>query len=93
MHWNRIGLRFNKVNDETDSISIHNRFGMIPEYLMRNALTAMQELPIDYLWNTYEDTYTEICKELYLRPSKIIYAAHSIDRKYLYGLKHLIEQQ
>jgi hypothetical protein len=92
MHWNRIGLRFSKIKDETDSISIHNRFNMIPEYLMRNALIAMQELPIDYLWDTYETIYGNICKELYLRPSKIIYAAHSLDRKSLYGLKKLIEQ-
>ena len=91
-HWNRIGLRFSKINDDTDSISIHNRFHMVPEYLMRNAIIAMQELPIDYLWNTYETVYADICKKLYLRPSKIIYAAHSIDRKHLYGLKKLIEQ-
>lgn len=92
MYWNRIGLRFSKIKDETDSISIHNRFHMIPEYLMRNALVAMQELPIDYLWDTYETVYRNICKELYLRSSKIIYAAHSLDRKKLYGLKKLIEQ-
>jgi hypothetical protein len=91
-HWNRIGLRFSKIKDETDSISIHNQFHMIPEYLMRNALVAMQELPIDYLWNTYQPIYTDICRKLYLRPSKIIYAAHSMDRKTLYGLKKLIEQ-
>jgi hypothetical protein len=91
-HWNRIGLRFSKIKDDTDSISIHNRFHMIPEYLMRNALIAMQELSIDYLWDTYETVYADICRELYLRPSKIIYAAQSIDRKNLYGLKKLIEQ-
>lgn len=91
-HWNRIGLRFSKIKDDTDSVSIHNRFHMIPEYLMRNAIIAMQELPIDYLWDTYETTYRDICRKLYLRPSKIIYAAHSIDRKNLYGLKKLIEQ-
>ena len=91
-HWNRIGLRFSKIKDDTDSISIHNRFRMVPEYLMRNAMIAMQELPIDYLWDTYETVYADICRKLYLRPSKIIYAAHSIDRKHLYGLKKLIEQ-
>lgn len=92
MSWNRIGLRFSKVKDDTDSITIHNQFRMIPEYLMHNAINAMQELPIDYLWNTYETVYADICRQLYLRPSKIIYAAHSIDRKNLYGLKKLIEQ-
>ena len=92
-YWNRIGLRFSKIKDDTDSVSIHNRFRIVPEYLMRNAIIAMQELPIDYLWDTYETVYADICRELYLRPSKIIHAAHSIDRKHLYGLKKLIEQE
>lgn len=93
MHWNRVGLRFSKIQDPTDSISIQNKFGMIPECVMYNALVAMQEMNIDYLWNTYESKHLDICKQLYLRPSKIIYAAHSIDRKKLYGLKKLIEQR
>lgn len=92
LYWNRIGLRFSKIKDDTDSISIHNQFRMVPEYLMRNALVAMQELPIDYLWDTYETAHMSICRELYLRPSKIIYAAHSMDKTKLYGLKKLIEQ-
>ena len=92
MHWNRVGLRFSKLHDPNDSIYIHNRFQMIPESIMHNALIAMQEMEIDYLWNTYQNKYLAICKQLYLRPSKIIYAAHSIDRKTLYGLKKLIEQ-
>ncbi len=92
MHWNRVGLRFSKIQDPGDSISIQNKFNMIPECVMYNALIAMKELDIDYLWNTYESKHLDICKQLYLRPSKIIYAAHSIDRKKLYGLKKLIEQ-
>lgn len=92
MYWNRIGVRFSKVN-YTDGISIQNKFNMIPECLMHNAVIAMQELDIDYLWNTYEAKHMDICRQLYLRPSKIIYAAHSIDRKKLYGLKKLIEQR
>jgi hypothetical protein len=92
MHWNRIGLRFSKCNDTNDSITIQNKFGMIPECLMHNAVVAMDQVNIDYLWNTYEAKHMDICKQLYLRPSKIIYAAHSMDRKKLYGLKKLIEQ-
>lgn len=91
MNWNRIGMRFCKL-PVIDSISIQNKFCMIPEFLMLNAVIAMETLSIDYLWNTYESKYYNICKNLSLRPSKIIYAAHSIDRKKLYGLKKLIEQ-
>lgn len=92
MHWNRIGLRFSKINDPHDSITIQNKFSMIPECLMHNAIVAMDQVEIDYLWNTYEAKHIDICKQLYLRPSKIIYAAHSMDRRKLYGLKKLIEQ-
>lgn len=92
MHWNRVGLRFSKIQNDSDSITIQNKFGMIPDCLMSNAVTAMKEVPIDYLWDQYETTYMDICRQLYLRPSKIIYAAHSIDRKKLYGLKKLLEQ-
>lgn len=91
MSWNRVGLRFSKIS-YNDSIYIQNKFNMIPEFLLHNAVVAMNTLPIDYLWDTYESKYNEICKKLLLRPSKIIYAAHSIDRKKLYGLKKLIEQ-
>lgn len=92
MHWNRVGLRFSKICNKNDSISIHNKFNMIPESIMHNALIAMQSINIDYLWDTYEEKHMDICKQLYLRPSKIVYAAHSIDRKKLYGLKKLLEQ-
>jgi hypothetical protein len=91
MSWNRVGMRFCKQS-YNDSISIQNKFNMIPEFLLHNAMVAMDTLPIDYLWDTYESKYNNICKHLLLRPSKIIYAAHSIDRKKLYGLKKLIEQ-
>lgn len=93
MYWNRIGLRFSKTFDPTDSITIHNKFNMIPECLMQGAIVAMTQLDIDYLWDTYGPKHIDICRQLYLRPSKIIYAAHSIDRRKLYGLKKLIEQR
>jgi hypothetical protein len=86
MHWNRIGLRWSRDHDETDSISIYNRFNMIPECLVRNGIVAMSQVEPDYLWNTYGDQHREICRALKLRPSKIIHAARSLDRTQLYGM-------
>lgn len=86
MGWNRIGLRWSREHDETDGISIYNRFNMIPESLVRNGIVAMGQVGPDYLWDTYGDRHKEICRALKLRPSKIIHAAHSLDRARLYGL-------
>jgi hypothetical protein len=86
--WNRVGLRWSKNLSQTDSISIMNRFNMIPQMLIRVGLSAMKQIPVDYLWDTYNDEYYKICTALKLRPSKIIHAAKSLDRTKLYGLKN-----
>jgi hypothetical protein len=86
MHWNRVGLRWSRDCDENDSISIFNRFEMIPESLVRNGIVAMSQVEPDYLWNTYGDQHHEICRALKLRPSRIIHVARSLDRTQLYGL-------
>ena len=93
MHWNRIGLRWSRDLDETDSISIYNRFDMIPECLVRNGIVAMSQVAPDYLWNTYGDQHQEICRALKLRPSKIIHAARSLDRTQLYGLANFFNAE
>lgn len=91
MGWNRVGLRWSLVYDETDSICIMNNHGMIPESLVRNGLVAMNSFLIDYLWDTYENKHKEVCYTFKLRPTKIIHAAHSIDRSKLYGLSNIIK--
>jgi hypothetical protein len=90
--WNRIGLRWSKQYDPSDSISILNQFNMIPQLLVRVGLSAMNQIPVDYLWNSYEEKYFDICKSLKLRPTKIIHAAKSLDRTQLYGLKNFFNQ-
>jgi hypothetical protein len=93
MGWNRVGLRWSREEDPTDSITIYNQHDMIPESLVRNGLLAIDEFDIDYLWDTYGDKHRAICRELYLRPSKIIHACFSIDRSKLYGLRTLLEKE
>jgi hypothetical protein len=90
LSWNRVGLRWSKQFDSTDNVCIMNKFGMLPETLVRNGLIAINTISIDYLWDTYASKYNEICRSLKLRPTKIIHAAHSIDRSKLYGLANII---
>lgn len=92
LHWNRVGVRWSKTQDPTDSITIMNKFNMIPEAVIRIGLSALETVPIDYLWNKYEKQYQQICRELFLRPSNIVHAAFSIDRKILYGLHDCLIQ-
>ena len=93
MHWNRVGLRWSRDQDPTDSISILNRFRMIPESLVRNGIVAMSQIEPDYLWSTYGDRHKEICQALWIRPSKIIHAARSLDRTKLYGLANFFNAE
>jgi hypothetical protein len=87
LDWNRVGIRCSKTTDPTDSITIMNSFNMIPELLVRTGIAALQTVPVDYLWNRYGQQHQSICQELLLRPTNIIHAALSIDRKILYGLR------
>jgi hypothetical protein len=64
-----------------------NKFNMIPKLLVDTGISALETIPIDYLWNKYGAQYQEICHKLYLRPANIIHAALSIDRTNLYGLR------
>jgi hypothetical protein len=88
MEWNRIGLRWSNQYDASDGIDILNKFSMIPEAIVRNGLMAINEFDIDYLWDTYGDKHKSICQALFLRPSKIIHAASSVDRSKLFGLRN-----
>jgi hypothetical protein len=87
LDWNRIGVRWSKTRDETDSVTIMNNFNMIPKLLMATGIAALETIPVDYLWSKYSDQYRDICQKLHLRPTNIIHAALSVDRKNLYGLR------
>lgn len=89
--WNRIGLRWSRV-EKNDNVTIFNNFGMIQEVVVATGIYYLDNVPIDYLWNTYGDKYKDICRTLKLRPTKIIHAAMSIDRSILYGLKPLLTE-
>jgi hypothetical protein len=90
--WNRIGIRWTRTQDSCDSITIYNKFHMIPASLMHIGLHYIHRVPPDHLWKLYNERYNEICKSLYLRPTKFVHVAQSMDRTKLYALKNLLEQ-
>jgi hypothetical protein len=90
--WNRIGLRWSRNKDETDSVSIQNKYDMIPLAILNIGYQYLQKIPPDHLWNVYGDQYREICKKMKLRPTNIIHLAQSIDRKKCYSVKKLVKE-
>lgn len=91
MHWNKIGIRWSRELDNSDAVTIQNEVGGISRFNLFVATKYMEKFPIDYLCKKYKDQYFEICKALKLRPSNIIHACFSIDRKFLYGLKNFFD--
>lgn len=90
LQWNRIGIRWRR-DPGVDSVTIMNQHAMIPDMLARVALKAMQLIDRDYLWVTYGAQYYAICRELKLRPTAIIHAAQSLDRRSLVGLRNFFQ--
>lgn len=90
LSWSKIGIRWTREKDPTDSISVLNSMNAVPRLHMYVAQQYMDRFPIDYCVKKYKEKYYEICKSLKLRPTNIIHACFSIDRKNLYGLKILM---
>ena len=72
--WNRIGLRWIKDN-KPDSITVMNDFNMNLRAPAMIGLHFIRNLPSDYLWDTYGDTYYKVCKDFDLTPTNAIYLA------------------
>jgi len=72
--WNRIGLRWIKES-KVDAITIMNDFNMNLRAPAMIGLHFLRNLPSDYLWNTYGDTYYKVCKDFNLAPTNAIYLA------------------
>ena len=91
MGWNRIGIRWSKEHNPNDSVTIMNKYTMIPRLSYQIGCLYLEHFALDHIVQTYKLNYDELCKELKLRPSNIIHAAFSLDRSKLYGLQKLLE--
>ena len=72
--WNRIGLRWTK-STLADSITIMNDFNMNLRAPVMIGLHFLRNLPPDYLWDRYGDSYYKVCKDFGLAPTNSIYLA------------------
>jgi hypothetical protein len=72
--WNRIAVRWTR-EEVPDAITIMNDFKMNNKALVIIGLHFIRQLPPDYLWKTYGDTYYKICKDFNLTPTNAIYLA------------------
>ena len=72
--WNRIGLRWTK-STIADSVTIMNEFNMNLRAPAMIGLHFLRNLPPDYLWDRYSDSYYKVCKDFDLTPTNSIYLA------------------
>ena len=89
--WNRIGVRFTKEKISTDPITIFNNANMCPESVVRNGISLLEHVPMDYMWNKYGATYYSLIKKYNLEEGKILFAAYGQDR-IIYSLSHLLKE-
>jgi hypothetical protein len=92
MGWNRIGIRWSKEYNGSDSISIMNKFNMIPQISYQIGCLYLETYQLDHIVQLYKKEYEMLCKNLKLRPSNIIHAVFNIDKSILYGVKNLLEK-
>lgn len=72
--WNRVGLRYTREFKQ-DSITIMNDYRMNLRATVKIGLYFLRNLPVDYLWNKYGESYYKVCKDFDLTPTKSIYLA------------------
>jgi hypothetical protein len=88
MNFNRIALRFSRIEEPTSAITILNQSNMLHKELLIKTLNYFNSFEPDYFWNTYEDSYYKVCKDFDLKPIKIISLAKQNEK--LVGLRPLI---
>jgi len=59
--WLRCGIRYQRY-DNDDGIDIYNSVDMTPRIPMQLAIALMNNFSVDYNWDTYGETYTNVCK-------------------------------
>lgn len=91
LHWNKIGLRWTRSKDNTDTVTILNVSNAISKSNLYVARKYMENFTIDHLVKKNKDRYLDVCRQLKLRPSNIIHACFSINREKLYGLKNFFD--
>ena len=91
LDWARVGMRWSRSEEDNDPITYENVRNEFNNVSVSIGYQYLKQFPIDYLIHKHRDNYMARCKELWLRPSKIIHAVHSLDRTKLYGCRYVLE--
>jgi len=87
--WNRIGVRYTRIQDPTDPITIYDRANMCPSSCVINGILLLDNIPMDYMWNTYGNRYDSAVEQFDLDKGNILFAAYGKDRV-IYSLSKLL---
>lgn len=73
LDWNRIAVRYSRIENATDAITIANKFNMINEACLSIGYQYMQKFHINFLWDKHSSNYAKICKEFKVIPTSVIH--------------------
>lgn len=77
LEWNRIGLRWSRQR-HADAITMFNHYyGSVNTAQTSCGAFMINNIPRDYVWNTYGDDHFKLCQQLDLIPTKLLHVAHS----------------
>ena len=86
--WNRIGIRWKRKRNGSDTINILKDYHQITTYPVAVGLYFLDNLLPDHLWSTHKDRNEKICKDFGLTQTKAIHMARKGEINY--GLSPLI---
>jgi hypothetical protein len=89
LDWNRIGIRYSKHIDDTDSITIANKFGTVNSIDISVGMLYINDFPQSYLWDKYGSLYYEACRTFLLKPTKCIHMAKHFNTGAPYSFKNV----
>jgi hypothetical protein len=72
--WNRIGVRWCR-KEPNDSVRIMNQFHMTNKSLVKVGLHYLKNVSEDFLWNTYSEYYSKVCRDFDLEETDSIHIA------------------
>jgi len=78
LQWNRVGLRYSKQR-KMDSITVFNKFYIhdCNDNLYDCARFCVERIPRDYMWDTYEELNTDMCKQNNWKQTNLIHGVWS----------------
>jgi hypothetical protein len=92
MQWNRIGLRYSKQRT-MDSITMFNHYYQSDtnSALSSCGAYAIEKIPRDYGWNTYAQSYADICESLKVDQTDLIHVVKNKSDGKVLGISNILK--